>query len=196
MVAESDLLANRVNDLVGQPLDFTWRSLRLCARPLFLGLCLLVVSCGCASLRSEYDGGVKRFTQSRSLSRATAMLEKGERSGAVRELTAITEAGSHAGITDEALFRLALLELHPSAERDGITHSLQLLKRLKKEFPSSSWTVQSGHLLELLAGVEELRRHNRSLKSQNQSLSGEVNELNRSIDQLKRLDQELEKKRR
>jgi len=157
---------------------------------------LLLFSCGCASLRSEYDGGVKRFTQSRSLSRATSMLESGDRGVAVRELTAITESGSYPGITDEALFRLALLGLHPASERDGNLHSLQLLKRLKKEFPASPWTVQSGHLLELLSGVEELRRNNRNLTSQNQSLTNEINELNRSIEQLKRLDQELEKKRR
>ena len=157
---------------------------------------LMLVSCGCASLRSEYDGGVRRFTQSRSLAQATAMLESGDRSGAVRELTAIAESGSYPGITDEALFRLALLELHPVGERDGTHQSLLLLKRLKKEFPSSPWTVQSSHLLELLSGVEELRRSNRNLTSQNQSLTNEINELNRSIEQLKRLDQELEKKRR
>jgi len=162
----------------------------------FLLILLFFATAGCASLKSGYDGGVKRLSQSRSLSRATGLLESADRSGAVRELTAITESGNHAGITDEALFRLALLELHPSAERDGNLHSLQLLKRLKKEFPGSVWTVQSGHLLELLAGAEELRRQNRNLKNQNQSLSGEVNELNRNIDQLKRLDQELEKKRR
>lgn len=157
---------------------------------------VLMVSCGCASLRSEYDGGVKRFTQSRSLSRATGMLESGDRVGAVRELTAITDSGSFSGITDEALFRLALLVLHPVSERDGTLHSLQLLKRLKKEFPASPWAVQSGPLLELLSGVEELRRNNRNLTSQNQSLTNEVNELNRNINQLKRLDQELEKKLR
>ena len=43
--------------------------------------------------------------------------------------------------------------------------------------------------LELLSGVDELRRTNRTL-------TNEVNELNRSIEQLKRLDQELENKRR
>jgi len=155
---------------------------------------LLATCCGCASLRSEYEGGVKRFTQSRGLSRATSMLESGDRSGAVRELTAITESGSYPGITDEALFRLALLGLHSAS--DGNLHSLQLLKRLKKEFPASPWTAQSGHLLELLSGVEELKRTNRNLTSQNQSLTNEINELNRSIEQLKRLDQELEKKRR
>jgi peptidoglycan hydrolase CwlO-like protein len=75
-------------------------------------------------------------------------------------------------------------------------HAINLLKRLKKEYPASRWTVQSGQLTELLSGVEDLRRQIKSLKSQNQNLGSEVNELNRNIEKLKQLDQELEKKRR
>ena len=156
---------------------------------------LLLVMCGCASFRGSEAGPI-RSTQSRDLARATLLLGSGDRAGAVRALTAVTAAAGITGITDEALFRLALLNIHPAAERDGNLPALQLLRRLKKEYPLSHWTAQSGQLLELLSGVDELRRQVRSLKSQNQSLSNEVNELNLSIDQLKNLDQELEKRRR
>jgi hypothetical protein len=150
---------------------------------------LLVAGSGCASLRGGEGGVMHRYGQSRKLAAARDLLEAGDRSGAARELTAVTQGGDFPGVTDEALFRLALLGLHGPGEREGILHGLQLLRRLKKEYPSSPWTVQSAPLLELLGGVEELRRQNRSLKN-------DVNELNRNIEQLKRLDQELEKRRR
>lgn len=157
---------------------------------------VLLVMCGCASLRGGDGGVMQRFTQSRNLVRATGLLEAGDRPGAMKALTAVTDSGGFSGITDEALFRLALLSLHPSAERDSNSHALLQLKRLKKEYPASPWTAQSGQLLELLSGVDELRRQVKNLRSQNQALSSEVNELKRNIDQLKSLDQELEKRRR
>jgi hypothetical protein len=139
---------------------------------------------------------MQRSPQSKNLARANELLKSGDKAGAARELTAVTDAEGVTGITDEALFRLALLNIHPAADPSGNLHSLNLLKRLKREYPASRWTVQSGQLIELLTGVEELRRQVRSLKSQNQTLGSEVNELNRNIEQLKQLDQELEKRRR
>jgi hypothetical protein len=156
---------------------------------------LLLFLCGCASFPG-WDGGMQRFTQSRNLARANALLESGDKAGAARELSAVADAAGVAGVTDEALFRLALLTIHPVADSGGNLHAINLLKRMKKEYPASRWTVQSGQLLELLSGVEELRRQVKSLKSQNQTLGSEVNELNRNIEQLKQLDQELEKRRR
>jgi hypothetical protein len=157
---------------------------------------LLLAVCGCASLRRGEEGREHRFTQTTNLAGAKDLLAWGDKAGAARVLLAISEADNLPGVTDEALFRLALLDLRPALERDGNLQSLQLLKRLKKEYTASPWTSQSGQLLELLTGAEELRRQVRSLKSHNQSLNSEVNELNRNIDQLKQLDQELEKKRR
>jgi len=156
---------------------------------------LLLFLCGCASFRGG-ESVTQHFTQSRNLARANDLLQSGDRSGAVRELTALIDAKGIVGITDEALFRLALLHIHPVADPGSNLHAINLLKRLKKEYPASSWTVQSGQLIELLSGVEDLRRQIKSLKSQNQTLGSEVNELNRNIDQLKQLDQDLEKKRR
>jgi len=156
---------------------------------------LLLLVSGCASFPG-WEAVLQRSPQSKNLARAHDLLDSGDRAGAVRELTAVTEAKGVAGITDEALFRLALLTVHPVAEASGNLHSLNLLRRLKKEYPASRWTVQSGQLIELLVGTEELRRQVKSLKSQNQSLGSEVNELNRNIEQLKQLDQELEKRRR
>jgi len=165
-------------------------------KKIVLLILLLFVLNGCATLKIGDGGIVNRFNQSRELARATKMLEAGDRDGAVKALADICDSGGVAGVTDEALFRLALLSIHPAVEREGNLPALQLLKRLKKEYPASSWTVQSGQLIELLAGFEELRRQNRSLKSLNQSLSSENSELKNSIEQLKRLELELEKTHR
>jgi len=156
---------------------------------------LLLSLCSCASIPSG-ERVVQHFTQSRSLSRANELLQAGDRVGAVRELNVVTDAKGITGITDEALFRLALLNIHPVADPGSNLHAINLLKRLKREYPASRWTVQSGQLIELLSGVEDLRRQIKNLRSQNQDLGSELNELNRNIDQLKQLDQDLEKKRR
>jgi len=137
-----------------------------------------------------------RYNLSRSLAEAKSLLEIGNRTEAARSLSKIIDGGSYSGITDEALFLLALIDLKPAQEQEANSQSLQFLKRLAKNYPASPFTVQSRQLVELLTGIDEMRRQARNLKSQNQSLSNELNELNRNIDQLKRLDQELEKKRR
>lgn len=152
-------------------------------------LLLIVFVNGCAILNTGDT------TKPAELSKATAQLEAGDKTGAAATFTTITDSSAVPGVTDEALFRLALLSLRPATEKDGNAQALQLLKRLKKEYPDSRWTVQAGQLADTLASVEELRRQNRSLKKSNQSLVNEINELNRNIKQLKQLDKDLEKAR-
>jgi len=168
---------------------------------LFLALSLC---CGCATPRPGEKGG---FLQSRSeskrLAAAQALLGKGDSAGAAKLLEAICSSNPVPGVTDEALFRLALLSLKPSAERPASPQGHQLLRRLKKEYPNSPWTVQAAPIVELIGSAEELRRQSRNYRSANQSLNREVNELNKninelnkSIEQLKHLDLEIEKKTR
>lgn len=157
---------------------------------------LLILLCGCASLRSGESGILQRMNQSANLSSAKEKLNAGNRTAAIKILTEIVSSGVHTGITDEALFMLAMLSIHPAVERDSNIYATKLLVRLKKEYPESQWTSQSEHLLELLNGIEDIRRQVKILKSSNQSLNQDVNELNKSIEQLKRLDKELEKRRR
>jgi hypothetical protein len=157
---------------------------------------MLLSMCSCASLKSVNVEPSERVGLAKDLGEAKSLLEIGYRTEAARSLSKIIEAGNYSGITDEALFLLALLDLKPAQEHDANSRSLQLLKRLAKDYPASSFTAQSRQLLEFLGGVDEMRGQVRNLKSQNQSLSKEVDELNRNVDQLKKLDQELEKKRR
>jgi len=173
-----------------------------------LGLLLLAVSlcAGCASGRSSEKGNFIQnfyYSESRKLASARTLIEKGDNAGAAKILESITNATPAAGVTDEALFRLALITLKPTAERPASPQAHQLLRRLKKEFPSSVWSVQATPLLELINSAEELRRQNRTYRASNQSLNKEVgdlnktiNDLNKNIDQLKHLDLEIERKTR
>lgn len=157
-------------------------------------LAALLTGCATAAKKGEPAGFLQRYSESRRLGQAVEMLAKGDSSGAAKLLTAICAGSAIPGVTDEALFRLALLSLNPSAERPASGHGYQLLRRLKKEYPTSPWTAQAAPLTELISVAEELRLQNRNLKGSKQSLSKELNELNRNLQQLKHLDLELEQK--
>jgi hypothetical protein len=169
-------------------------------------LLVLALLSACAST----GGKGQRPNASRQLAQAVALLDKGDAAGATRLLSAVCSEPPEPHVTDEALFRLALLTLKPAPERSASARGPQLLKRLKREYPGSPWTVQAAPLMELIDQAEELRHQNRNLKAANQSLKGEsgeqsrkieqlnkkIDQLNHNIEQLKHLDLELEQKRR
>jgi hypothetical protein len=146
--------------------------------------------------RPETGSATRHVPPSKRLARAVELLDQGDVAGATKLLRAITSAHSVPGVTDEALFRLALLTLKPSPDRPVSRQGHHLLRRLKDEYPSSPWTAQAAQLMELINVDEELRHQNRNLKAANQSLAKKNAELNDTIDQLKNLDLELEQKNR
>lgn len=172
-------------------------------------VCLTAALCGgCASTSSTTaktsttaaasagsgEGRLRKVhPRSKQLEHSAAMLAAGDSDGAARILNAIIGAPSAPGVTDEALFRLALLSLKPGLDKPAATQGQQLLKRLGKEYPKSPWTALVEPVSELINVAEELKRQNKSLKGTNQSLTKEIGDLNRNIDRLKRLDLELEK---
>lgn len=125
------------------------------------------------------------------LDQAVAMLEIGRTAGAVKLLTEISKEKPVKGVTDEALFRLGLLNLRQGGDNDT---SLAILMRLQKEYPTSSWTRNAAPLLEVVMQYEEVRNQNKNLKNANQTLGKENRELLQNIEKLKSLDLELERK--
>ncbi len=159
-----------------------------------------LASSGCASLNSQ--GIVTRFSQRQKLSSAVESLEKGNPYNASRLLKQICATKGVAGVTDEALFRLALLSIDTETDRESISATLKLLDRLQKEYPDSPWTTQAAPLTdfleehaEKLQKAQELRRQVKSYKDLNLSLTRENKELRQSIERLKNLDLELERKK-
>lgn len=166
---------------------------------------------GCAAFNKESGGIIHRFKQERKLAEAVKLLEKGDEAAATKLLNEITTAEGTPGVTDEALFRLSLMQLQPDVGRNGLEQTQKSLEHLLREYPSSSWTRMAWPLMEFLTSAEELQRQNRNLKilnlslnkenkeqqhlkSLNLSLTKENKELRQAIERLKNLDLELEQK--
>jgi hypothetical protein len=134
--------------------------------------------------------------QERNFAGALENLRAGNDQEARDLLGRVCELPPLAGVTDEALFRLALLDLRDDTVK-GIARSQELLDRLMNEFPNSIWTHQAEPLASLLAGVKTLRDKQselKLLKEHNLSLSRDNRELRQTIERLKNLDIELEQK--
>jgi hypothetical protein len=180
-------------------------------------LLLLGLFCaGCAATKGKPNEplAASRHYGSGDLAQAVQLLKAGDSAGASRILNAICTGAPLPGVTDEALFRLALLSLRPTPDRPATRQGRLLLKRLKREYPTSPWTTQAAPLSQLIGAADELRRQNRvlqrsgsesaeelkrqnkSLKSTNEELSRQVKELNSNLEKLKHLDLELEQKNR
>lgn len=168
---------------------------------------LLILLSGCATTG---PGGslLTRLSEGRRLSEAIDHLEKGNLDAAATALETITRQPAVSGITDEALFRLALIRL-PNG-KDGSSQTTALLERLIRDYPGSPWTKQGVPLLEYVSSIDDARkqarnlrilnlslnRDNKELRATNQNLVRENKELHQNIEKLKHLDIELEKKSR
>ncbi|TWJ17056.1 tetratricopeptide repeat protein [Geobacter argillaceus] len=168
---------------------------------------LLLLLSGCASIGS---GGnlLNRLSESRRLSEAIDHLEKGNLDAAATVLEGITRQAGVSGVTDEALFRLAVIRLQNS--KDGASQTTALLERLIRDYPESPWTKQGVPLLEYVSSIDDARkqartlkilnialtRDNKELRATNQNLVKENKEIHQNIEKLKHLDIELEKKTR
>jgi len=158
---------------------------------------VLVITGGCGTLRSkpltETSAAVE---QERRFAGALQYLKQGKEGESERLLEQVVAGAALPGVTDEALFRLALLHLGDEGGK-GDVRAQTVLTRLKKEYPRSIWTRQAAPLTAYLTGVGALRdslRELRTLRERNQSLIRDNKELRQSLDRLKDLDLELEQK--
>lgn len=163
----------------------------------FIALLILVMfNAGCAGIDGRMPGFSMLSEQERTLQEALDKLRLGNEQQARDLLVKIVNDVPVNGITDEALFRLALLSL----KEDGLKGSLraqEMLERLAGKYPGSIWTRQSAPLLNHLTEARALRNRQRELKTlkeKNLSLSRDNKEMRQSLEQLKQLDLELEQK--
>ncbi|BDV43075.1 lipoprotein [Geotalea uraniireducens] len=162
---------------------------------------LLCTLSGCASLQKSIEGYRQRASQKEQLGRAIDLMVRGDTRHATAILQSITAGRGTPGITDEALFRLAVLSLPDDLDPEDMQRVSRPLERLKKEYPASSWTAQAAPLAEFVATIpgriqtaSELRRQLKSLRELNLSLTRENKELRLNIEKLKTLDLEIERK--
>lgn len=159
---------------------------------------LLMLVSGCAVIGKRVPAPPPRMIseQERSFAGALEYLRSGNGQQARDLLEKVCEAPSVIGVTDEALFRLAVLHLGDEGSK-GAVRAQVLLERLRNEFPQSSWAQQAIPLASYLAGAKVLRdrqREMKTLKDLNLSLSRDNRELRQSLERLKQLDIELEQK--
>jgi hypothetical protein len=181
-------------------------------------LCFLGLN-ACATLHPVDSSHNYRQNQEKKLAAAIKLQKAGKISAAVKALIALCAEQGLPGVTDEALFRLSLLYLDNGldSDRNSLQLAQQSIERLRKEYPSSSWTGMVAPVAELLAITAEQRlqkqnwktqnqaltkenqalsKENQTLSKENQALSKETQELRENIEKLKRLDIELEQERK
>lgn len=165
-------------------------------------LVLLPLLCGCSqfgrkvSVATEHSVTTSVPDQERRFAGALEFLRAGDEQAARGMFERVVAAPSRKGVTDEALFRLAVLYLRDEGGNEA-GRAQELLERLRNEFPRSLWAHQAAPLGVFLAGVKTLRERRREvkiLKELNLSLSRDNRELRQSIERLKSLDLELEQK--
>ena len=131
-----------------------------------------------------------------NLVKAVDMIRAGQEREARKFLQLVIDDTREAGVTDEALFRLAILKLN-DGDPGAAKSSSALLDKLRSGYPASVWTRQAAPLQSYLLGVQNIRNREKEvniLKETNQSLNREVRDLKQTIERLKALDLELEHK--
>ncbi|MRR57522.1 MAG: hypothetical protein EG824_04830 [Deltaproteobacteria bacterium] len=166
---------------------------------IFLGLS------GCATTRIT-DPYAQQ--QRRKLVLAQLMLADNRIATAKEILSTISSEPGVAGVTDEALFRLSLINLEAGEHKIATGNSGKSLEKLIKNYPSSAWKAHAVTLkglmdaydisLEEKADLEKtvrtLRNSNNSLTKENNSLMKDNKDLRQDLEKLKNLDLELEMK--
>lgn len=146
--------------------------------------------------RASSQPGRDTSIEERNFTGALMNLRSGNEFTARDLLERVVDAPPLPGVTDEALFRLSLLNLRDEGGR-GEPRARELLARLLNEYPRSIWAKQGAPLAAYLQEALKLRdekRQIKSLRNQNLSLSRDNKELRQSMERLKQLDLELEQK--
>jgi len=141
--------------------------------------------------------------QKRKLFLAQALLGENRVAAAKGLLSDICAAPGVPGVTDEALFRLALIDLEPGEQKIVTGKAGKNLEKLVRDYPGSSWKAHAMTIKGLIEAYDgaveekaELEKSVRSLKSANLSLTKENKELKQDMEKLKDLELDLERKKK
>lgn len=162
---------------------------------IFVSLILMTISIffsGCQTLENSLSFTSHTPLQKQILDDARMKLALHDEAGARLGLQQVVAAAPLPGVTDEALFRLALFSL-----QEDTSSATMLLERLNREFPASAWNHQAEPLRRYLAQVRNLKERQHelaTLKALNLSLHKDNRELKQTLERLKTLDLELEQR--
>jgi hypothetical protein len=176
-------------------------------KTLLVGIAIIIGLSGCATIRKE-NPNIQEQRQKLVLARM--LLESNRTEAAKKTLSEIVAKPAVAGITDEALFRLALLDLEAGQQKIATEKAGKDLDTILSKFKSSSWSAHATTLkglidayditlqekAELDRAVKNLKNSNASLTSANASLTKENFDLRQDLEKIKKLDLELEMKKK
>jgi hypothetical protein len=174
-------------------------------------LIILLVICtglsGCATIQKDKSYAEE---QQIKLILAEMQLRNNQTPAAKMTLSEITSQLPVAGVTDQALFRLALLNLETGQQKIVTDKAGKDLVTLLNNFKSSSWRPHATTLIglidtydstlkekaELEKTLKNLKSVNASLTKENLDLKKENLDLKQDMEKLKKLDLELETKKK
>lgn len=157
---------------------------------------MICMFCGCSSMGTFNKNYLYNLNQRSKLASAKDMLSQGKRGPAINLLSEISNGKGVPGVTDEAIFMLALIYLNSSHDVEKSVYSLELLKHLQSEYPASLWALQSSSILGLLIKTRRERESKIEIYQEINFLKLENKRLKLNIERLKTLDLELEDKSR
>ncbi|HOP41691.1 MAG TPA: hypothetical protein PLI53_11670 [Geobacteraceae bacterium] len=168
----------------------------------YLVLLLIVAALGGCATISKTDKHA--LEQQKKLTLAKMLLENNRPVATRKILNEISGAPTVAGVTDEALFRLALLDLEAGKQKFATDKAEKNLNALLTKFNvTSSWSSHAVTLKGLFEAYDsaiqekaELEKTVRSLKISNASLAKENSDLRQNLEKIKKLDLELEMKKK
>lgn len=151
---------------------------------------------GCSSIGTLNQNYMYSLNQRSKLESAKDMLSQGKKEPAINLLSEISNGKGVPGVTDEALFMLALIYLNSSQDVEKSLYSQELLSRLQREYPASLWALQSSPLLGLLIKTRRERESKVGIYQEIKGLKLENKKLKLNIERLKTLDLDLEERSR
>lgn len=173
-------------------------------------IAILTISMGLSGCVTSWSINPNVREQQQKLTLAKKLLENNKPEEAKKTLTEITAKPAVAGITDEAFFRLALLNLEAGRQKIATDSAEKALDAILSKFSSSSWTPHATTLKGLIVDydsavqeraeldrtVRNLKNSNASLSNANASLTKENSDLRQDLEKIKKLDLELEMKKK
>ncbi len=123
------------------------------------------------------------------LARGRRLFIQGDYDGSLHEMQKALLLSIGNSPADEALFTIGLIYVHPDNPRRDSGRSIASFRRVIREYPQSSWTIQAKMWIDVIQENEKAKRACAEIVQENARLK-------QMIEQSKKVDIEIEEKKR
>ena len=138
----------------------------------------------------------KEETAKAHLLKGRKLFAQGNFEGAYWENQRIVTFFQGSSPVEEALFMLGLIHVHPGNPNKDFGKSLDLMKRLVKEYPNGVFGQQAKAWISFLLMNEKAGKENEKLTKELEKLIREHEKLSKMLEEYKQVDIEIEGKKR